>query len=209
MHTHTLFFTTLASFLALSAANPLNLRSPSPAGGPQSPLTCDVCSPLSSQNKCDVSTSCINTGVSFHCACRAGFKTTTNEANTWDQFRINLPNYESLVFVPEKMACNTPCADPTAAPGQLCQEVKVQDCATSLNTRDAEPEWHQAQRRKEEAVAAKKREEGKKEEEAQKQRERRGCGKGKRWMVCTTPVPTDPEPTETTSQPESPATPTP
>lgn len=177
MHTNALLLTAVSALIALSTANPLQVRSASPAGGPQNPPTCGVCNPISGLNRCDVSTSCINTGSSFHCACRAGFKATTDPANTWDQFRIKLPSYESLVFVSEKVACNTPCDDPTAAPSYLCQEVKVQECGGVGSSRkreaEAEAETKQVSQRDVGGVGGV-----------------AGCGKrsadGKRWMVCTT-----------------------
>ncbi|CAI7611807.1 unnamed protein product [Penicillium discolor] len=42
------------------------------------------------------------------------------------QFRLPMPNYEFLVFVPEGTACNIPCDDVYAAPSDLCKEVKLQ-----------------------------------------------------------------------------------
>ncbi|KAI2699534.1 hypothetical protein DTO013E5_4421 [Penicillium roqueforti] len=97
-----------------------------PTSGPQ----CGTCNPISGENGCDPSTSCINTGTSFHCACRAGFKASQYNNNLHHQFRLPMPNYEFLVFVPEYTACNTPCDDPYAAPSDLCNEVRLQhQCA--------------------------------------------------------------------------------
>ncbi|KXG54077.1 EGF-like calcium-binding [Penicillium griseofulvum] len=91
-----------------------------------SPPKCGTCSPISGENKCDPSTSCINTGTSFHCACRAGFKASKYNNDLYHQFRLPMPNYEFLVFVPENTPCNTQCADPWAAPSDLCKEVELQ-----------------------------------------------------------------------------------
>ncbi|KAJ5473897.1 hypothetical protein N7475_003463 [Penicillium sp. IBT 31633x] len=83
-----------------------------------------------SMNSCDITTSCINTGHTFHCACRAGYKASHRNQDLNSQFRLPMPNYEFLVFVPENTACNTLCDDPFAAPSGLCKEVKLQDkCA--------------------------------------------------------------------------------
>ncbi|CAP99309.1 hypothetical protein E8E15_010285 [Penicillium rubens] len=91
---------------------------------------CGTCNPISGKNGCDPSTSCINTGTSFHCACRAGFKASQYDNDVYNQFRLPMPNYEFLVFVPEHTTCNTPCNDPYAAPSDLCKEVKLQhQCA--------------------------------------------------------------------------------
>jgi hypothetical protein len=39
-----------------------------------------------------------------------------------------MPNYEFLVFVPEKTVCDTLCDNPYAAPSDLCHEVKEYSC---------------------------------------------------------------------------------
>ncbi|KAJ5529695.1 hypothetical protein N7527_003088 [Penicillium freii] len=87
---------------------------------------CGTCNPISGENWCDPSTSCINTGKSFHCACRAGYKASQYNSDLHHQFRLPMPNYEFLVFVPEGTACNIPCDDIYAAPSDLCKEVKLQ-----------------------------------------------------------------------------------
>ncbi|KAJ5171428.1 EGF-like calcium-binding [Penicillium coprophilum] len=87
---------------------------------------CGTCNPISGENQCDPSTSCINTGTSFHCACRAGFKASEYNNDLYHQFRLPMPNYEFLVFVPENTPCNTQCDDLWAAPSDLCKEVELQ-----------------------------------------------------------------------------------
>lgn len=89
------------------------------------PPKCGTCNPLSGQNSCDITTSCINTGTTFHCACRAGYKASKNNWNVHKQFRLPMPNYEFLVFVPENTVCDTLCDNPTAAPSDLCKEVHL------------------------------------------------------------------------------------
>ncbi|CAI7577842.1 unnamed protein product [Penicillium pancosmium] len=74
---------------------------------------------------CDITTSCINTGSTFHCACRAGYKASKNNNDIHSQFRLPMPNYEFLVFVPENTKCNTLCDNPYSAPGDLCKEVHL------------------------------------------------------------------------------------
>ncbi|KAJ5604774.1 hypothetical protein N7510_009928 [Penicillium lagena] len=114
--TTTILLTLLSATLAISSAVP--------------PPKCGTCNPISGQNSCDITTSCINTGSTFHCACRAGYKASQHNLNVKDQFRLPMSNYEFLVFVPENTACNTLCDDPYAAPNEICQEVKLYEhCA--------------------------------------------------------------------------------
>ncbi|OJK03680.1 hypothetical protein ASPACDRAFT_39299 [Aspergillus aculeatus ATCC 16872] len=103
------------------------LASASPTGTlpPAAPI-CGTCNPLSGQNNCDVTTSCINTGTRFHCACRAGYKASPANTDVTKQFRLPFPNYQFLVFVPEFTQCNTLCDNPYGASPQLCAEVPVQ-----------------------------------------------------------------------------------
>ncbi|RAH67481.1 putative adhesin [Aspergillus aculeatinus CBS 121060] len=96
-------------------------RHPTPAA----PI-CGTCNPLSGQNNCDVTTSCINTGTRFHCACRAGYKASPANTDVTKQFRLPFPNFQFLVFVPEFTQCNTLCDNPYGASPQLCAEVPVQ-----------------------------------------------------------------------------------
>ncbi|THC98440.1 hypothetical protein EYZ11_002099 [Aspergillus tanneri] len=63
--------------------------------------TCGTCNPLSGQNNCDITTSCINTGTRFHCACRAGYKASEDNNDITKQYRLNVPNYRFLVFTTE------------------------------------------------------------------------------------------------------------
>lgn len=95
------------------------------AASPKPKPPCGTCNPVSGKNRCDVSTSCINTGTSFHCACRAGYKASPNNNNVNKQFRLPMPNYEFLVFVPENTPCNTLCSNPMAPPSGLCNEVPL------------------------------------------------------------------------------------
>ena len=107
-------FTTIAVLLTATIA----LANPAPP-------TCGTCNPLSGQNSCDVTTSCINTGSTFHCACRAGYKASQQNNNIKQQFRLDMPNYEFLVFVPQNTVCDTLCNDPYGAPSTICNEVPI------------------------------------------------------------------------------------
>ncbi|KAJ5787728.1 hypothetical protein N7457_002718 [Penicillium paradoxum] len=100
------------------------------AANPAPPPKCGTCNPISGQNSCDVTTSCINTGKTFHCACRAGYKASYRNGDIKSQFRLPMPNYEFLVFVPENTVCNTLCDNPYSAPADLCKEVKLQSKCT-------------------------------------------------------------------------------
>ncbi|EEH40131.2 hypothetical protein PAAG_08980 [Paracoccidioides lutzii Pb01] len=92
-------------------------------------LVCPTCNPVSGKNFCDITTSCINMGYSFHCACRAGYKATKyDDPYGKKQFRLPFKHYEFLVFTPEKTECNTLCNDPTASADKLCSEVPLLDC---------------------------------------------------------------------------------
>lgn len=107
--------TLVVATATLAAANPT----------PKPP--CGTCNPVSGENRCDITTSCINTGTSYHCACRAGYKASQANGDVTKQFRLAMPNYEFLVFVPENTSCNTLCNDLTAPPGSLCNEIPVYD----------------------------------------------------------------------------------
>ncbi|CEL01260.1 Putative Adhesin [Aspergillus calidoustus] len=114
---------TLLTTLLLTTTS-LALAKPTP------PPKCGTCNPLSGVNGCDITTSCINTGTRFHCACRAGYKASKRNNDITKQFRLRMPNYEFLVFTPEYTECNTLCDNPYGASGQLCKEVPVYDkCA--------------------------------------------------------------------------------
>lgn len=89
------------------------------------PPKCGTCNPISGQNSCDQTTSCISTGSTFHCACRAGYKASKYNKDINQQFRLPMPNYEFLVFVPEKVVCDTRCDDLTTPPSQFCKEVPL------------------------------------------------------------------------------------
>lgn len=114
MKTLTLLITTL---LAASTAVAVPAHSPPP--------TCGTCNPLSGQNHCDITTSCINTGTRFHCACRAGYKASPHNKDITKQFRLKMPNYEFLVFTPESTSCNTLCDNPYGFGPDLCKEVPI------------------------------------------------------------------------------------
>ena len=111
------------SILTLLTATTLALATPTPP-------KCGTCNPLSGQNSCDVTTSCINTGSTFHCACRAGYKASQANNDVHQQFRLPMPNYQFLVFVPEKTVCDTLCDDPYSAPADLCKEVHLYNKCT-------------------------------------------------------------------------------
>lgn len=111
------------SILTLLTATTLALANPTPP-------KCGTCNPLSGQNSCDVTTSCINTGSTFHCACRAGYKASQANNDVHQQFRLPMPNYQFLVFVPEDTVCNTLCDDPYSAPADLCKEVHLYNKCT-------------------------------------------------------------------------------
>ncbi|KAI9372085.1 hypothetical protein BJX61DRAFT_543033 [Aspergillus egyptiacus] len=115
--TTTLLLTTTT--LAAAAAKPLSPPLPAPK--------CGTCNPLSGENHCDITTSCINTGTRFHCACRAGYKASKRNRDITKQFRLNMPDYQHLVFVPENTVCDTLCDNPYGYSAELCAEVPVYD----------------------------------------------------------------------------------
>lgn len=105
--------------------NPSPSPKPDPKPNPNpnpypNPGTCGTCNPISGLNGCDITTSCINTGTQFHCACRAGYK-----AGNKNDFRIRMPNYEFLVFVPTGQTCNALCNNPFGYGPELCREVPL------------------------------------------------------------------------------------
>ena len=113
---HFSIFTVLLTAATLALADP---------GWPE----CGTCDPTAGQNGCDISTSCINTGSLFHCACRAGYKASKNNADVSQQFRLQMPNFEFLVFVPEYTPCDTLCDNPYGYSPELCSEVPTEyDC---------------------------------------------------------------------------------
>lgn len=112
---------TIATLLLLSLSSSSSL-----ATARSLPLTCGTCNPLSGQNSCDITTSCINTGTRFHCACRAGFKASPDNGDITKHFRLRMPDYGFLVFTPEGTVCDTPCDNHDGAAGEeLCAEVPV------------------------------------------------------------------------------------
>ncbi|KAL4944774.1 hypothetical protein BDV06DRAFT_219957 [Aspergillus oleicola] len=112
--------TALTSLLLLSLTTLVNSK-------PTPPPKCGTCNPLSGQNSCDITTSCINTGSRFHCACRAGYKASKRNQDITKQFRLQMPDYEFLVFTPESTECNTLCDNPYGYSNELCAEVPVYD----------------------------------------------------------------------------------
>ncbi|GIJ98699.1 hypothetical protein Aspvir_000818 [Aspergillus viridinutans] len=114
----------------LSILTSLLLASASLVFSSSIPPKCGTCNPVSGENHCDITTSCINTGTRFHCACRAGYKASTDNHDVTKQFRLNVPNYQFLVFTPESTECNTLCDNPYGASPDLCAEVPIYDkCA--------------------------------------------------------------------------------
>ena len=114
-----LLTTTLAFTAALPTDSTTNNHPP-----PQ----CGTCNPLSGQNTCHQTTSCISTGKTFHCACRAGYK--VNGADPRDisrHFRLPFKDYEFLVFADPGEVCDELCDDWMLPPPKLCSEVKVQE----------------------------------------------------------------------------------
>jgi hypothetical protein len=97
---------------------------------PEKRDACGTCNPVSGLNYCDSSTSCISTGSEYHCACRAGYKASSDNDDVHKQFRLNIPNYEFLVFVPVNTPCDLLCDNPFGGPGTLCTEVEEhKECA--------------------------------------------------------------------------------
>lgn len=88
---------------------------------------CGTCNPLSGENQCDITTSCINTGTRFHCACRAGYKASRRNLDVTQQFRLNVPDYSFLVFTPENTVCDTLCRNHNGFSDELCAEVPIYD----------------------------------------------------------------------------------
>lgn len=88
-----------------------------------------TCDPLAGQTKCDITTSCLNAGQpnQYVCACRAGYKATSNNWDIMEQFRLSLPGYEFLVFVPEETPCSILCDNHLGPPSELCSEVPALD----------------------------------------------------------------------------------
>lgn len=102
---------------------------PNPEPHPDShPPTCGTCTPLGGHNDCHPSTSCINTGKRFHCACRAGYKVKhAHDDDITHHFRLPVENYEFLVFTDPGEECNALCDEWTQPPPKLCSEVKLQE----------------------------------------------------------------------------------
>ena len=120
MKTISILLAALLSATALAAPSDDGFRPPRPR-----PDVCGTCNPLSGQNHCDVTTSCINTGTRFHCACRAGYKASRRNNDVTKQFRLNMPAYQFLVFTPENTSCNILCDNPNGISNELCAEVPI------------------------------------------------------------------------------------
>ncbi|KAH8698308.1 hypothetical protein BGW36DRAFT_426020 [Talaromyces proteolyticus] len=121
-------FSALTLFLSTSILTSLASATPiaAPGNGDGQPApVCGTCNPISGQNSCDPTTSCINTGTNFHCACRAGYKASNDNDNFNQQFRLQMPNYEFLVFTPQNVVCDTLCDNPYGGVGTLCTEVPL------------------------------------------------------------------------------------
>ncbi|KAK2782284.1 hypothetical protein FQN52_007004 [Onygenales sp. PD_12] len=124
---------TLTTLLLLATSSVLVAGRPYAENDPHIPPVnlphpvCGTCNPLSGENYCDVTTSCINTGKRFHCACRAGYKATKDDHDIKKQFRLPFKNFEFLVFTPEHTECNVLCHDNTQPANKLCQEVPLME----------------------------------------------------------------------------------
>ncbi|RMJ25490.1 phase specific protein [Aspergillus sp. HF37] len=92
---------------------------------PHHPPVCGSCNPVSGENNCDITTSCINTGQRFHCACRAGYKASADNEDFSKHFRLDMPDYQHLVFTTEHTECNKLCDNPHGASDELCAEVPL------------------------------------------------------------------------------------
>ncbi|ETN38872.1 uncharacterized protein HMPREF1541_06913 [Cyphellophora europaea CBS 101466] len=121
---HTTLAIPFIALLSLTNAVSLKLRNAPDA-------QCGTCNPTAGQNLCDVSTSCIATGMSNYCACRAGYKAVAGQGDPSVQFRLTGADFENRVFVPTGVSCDVLCDDPYAGPGPngLCSEVILTTCA--------------------------------------------------------------------------------
>ncbi|PUU75088.1 hypothetical protein B9Z19DRAFT_1091130 [Tuber borchii] len=107
---------TLLSFLLLASGTPTPDRTP--VG------YCEQCDPHPPNNKCDITTSCINTLPSYqlHCACRAGYKSSSSDPN--DQYLLPFAGQGYRVFVRPGVVCNTLC-DNWQDSSIACKEVTL------------------------------------------------------------------------------------
>ncbi|RPB11015.1 hypothetical protein P167DRAFT_575607 [Morchella conica CCBAS932] len=87
---------------------------------------CDV-NPLGNADKtCDITTSCVRTNYQgqYHCACRAGYKSSAPNNDSESHYRVNFPNEGFRVFTKPGVVCDTLCDKYWLGPDS-CQEVLV------------------------------------------------------------------------------------
>jgi hypothetical protein len=119
--------TTLALILLYTSTTTIRPVHSSPIDehfGPKTAPVCGTCNPDAAQNRCDITTSCNSTGTHFRCACRAGYKAST-DGDIRRQFRIALPGLEHIVYVADDTPCATLCDDPYDGRAMMCREVPV------------------------------------------------------------------------------------
>ncbi|KAI5803824.1 hypothetical protein EDC01DRAFT_716167 [Geopyxis carbonaria] len=92
------------------------------------PLQCSVaqCDPNPLNNKCHITTSCINTQPNgqLHCACRAGYKAAAANYDSSKHYRTLFAGQEYRVFVKPGVKCDTLCDKYWLGP-KSCEEVKI------------------------------------------------------------------------------------
>ncbi|TGZ81935.1 hypothetical protein EX30DRAFT_340354 [Ascodesmis nigricans] len=109
--------TTLSTLLILSTfATSLSL--------PHCPV--EQCDPNPTNNKCDITTSCIRNSPTgqLHCACRAGYKAAAKDGDTSVHYRTKFAGQEYRVFVKPGTPCDTLCDEWWLGPDS-CVEVQV------------------------------------------------------------------------------------
>ncbi|EWC44841.1 hypothetical protein DRE_00900 [Drechslerella stenobrocha 248] len=86
----------------------------------------EQCDPHPPNNKCDITTSCIQTGQSggHYCACRAGYKADALDDDISVHHRASFSGQEYRVFVKPGIKCDTLCKWDSLGPIN-CGEVKV------------------------------------------------------------------------------------
>ena len=116
---------------------------PSAFAHPTNPLeardSCPTCNPLPGQNKCDITTSCIEIPYDFGggdiCACRAGYRAANNLYDSSVQWRLPWTkkqgiSQEGRVFVAPGTVCDTLC-DHWQLGKDGCAEVPLKDTCSS------------------------------------------------------------------------------